>query len=63
MAKKYSEYMKVKCIAEFSKGKVTFRCGEEYSGTMVNKDWYCVDAVGVSREDFEKCFIQTSLVG
>ncbi len=55
--------MKVKCIADFSKGKVAFRCGEEYSGAMVNDDWYCIDAVGVSREDFERCFVWISLGG
>ena len=48
--------MKVKCIKEFVTKHTTFRENEEYDAQKVNESWYCVEAVGINTEDFNKHF-------
>ena len=44
--------MKVKCIEQTQKGGITFRTGETYTASEINKNWYVVDSIGVEREEF-----------
>lgn len=54
--KKINYDMKVKCLKELQTKHVTFRVNEEYNAQRVNDNWYCVDAVGMKIEDFNKHF-------
>jgi len=44
--------MKVKCIEQIQKGGITFRTGETYTASEINKNWYVVDSIGVESEEF-----------
>ena len=44
--------MKVKCIEQTQKGGITFRTGETYTASEINKNWYVVDSIGVESEEF-----------
>jgi len=48
--------MKVKCIKDLQTKHTTFKLNEEYDAQRVNEHWYCVDAVGIKNEDFNKYF-------
>jgi hypothetical protein len=48
--------MRIKCIKELQTKHMTFRENETYDAQKVNENWYCVDAVGISSEDFNKHF-------
>ena len=55
--------VKVKCIEQFSTLSMTFRTGEEYTGSTVNENWWVVDSIGISAEDFTMHFeIQEEVV-
>jgi hypothetical protein len=44
--------MKVRCIEQIQKGGITFRTGETYTASEINKNWYVVDSIGVESEEF-----------
>jgi hypothetical protein len=44
--------MKVRCIEQIQKGGITFRTGETYTASEINKNWYVVDCIGVESEEF-----------
>ena len=44
--------MKVRCIEQIQRGGITFRTGETYTASEINKNWYMVDSIGVESEDF-----------
>ena len=44
--------MKVRCIEQTQKGGITFRTGETYTASEINKNWYVVDSIGVESEEF-----------
>jgi hypothetical protein len=56
----YSEWHDVKCVKEYKierkTGGMTFKQGEEYEASKINDNWWLIDTVGVSKEDFGKCF-------
>ena len=53
---KYSEWWSVKCKSEHQTKHQTFKPGEEYEASKINDNWWLIDTVGVSKEDFNKCF-------
>ena len=44
--------MKVRCVEQIQKGGITFRTGETYTASEINKNWYVVDSIGVESEEF-----------
>ncbi len=48
--------MRVKCVKELQTKHMTFKENEEYNAQKVSEHWYCVDAVGIPSEDFNKHF-------
>ena len=46
----------VRCIEQISLGGVTFKAGENYTGNTINKDWWVVDSVGITTDDFHLHF-------
>lgn len=46
----------VLCIERLTMGNFTFREGEAYLANMVNKNYWIVDSIGVSAEDFPMHF-------
>jgi len=52
----YSEWWSVKCKSEHPTKHQTFKPGEEYEASKINDNWWLIDTVGVSKEDFSKCF-------
>jgi hypothetical protein len=44
--------MKVRCIEQIQKRGITFRTGETYTASEINKNWYVVDSIGVESEEF-----------
>ena len=54
--KRINSNMKVKCIKEFATKHTTFRVNEEYDAQKVNESWYCVEAVGISNDNFHNHF-------
>jgi hypothetical protein len=50
------ENMKIKCVKGKQYKKVLFREGEEYDGHRVNDNWWAVDAIGISDDDFNDMF-------
>ena len=54
--KRINYNMKVKCIKEFATKHTTFRVNEEYDAQKVNENWYCVEAVGISNDNFHNHF-------
>ena len=50
--------MKVKCIKDLQTKHTMFRKDEEYEANKINKDWYCVEAVGIKSTTFEEYFIR-----
>lgn len=52
----YSEWFSVKCKSELKTKHQTFKPGEEYEASKINDNWWLIDTVGVSKEDFGKCF-------
>jgi hypothetical protein len=44
--------MKVRCIEQTQKGGITFKTGETYTASEINKNWYVVDSIGVESEEF-----------
>ena len=44
--------MKVRCIEQIQRGGITFRTGETYTASEINKNWYVVDSIGVESEEF-----------
>ena len=53
---KYSEWWLVKCKSEHNTKHQTCKPGEEYEASKINDNWLLIDTVGVSKEDFSKCF-------
>ena len=49
---KIQKTMKVRCIEQIQKGGITFRTGETYTASEINKNWYVVDSIGVESEEF-----------
>lgn len=47
----------MKCIKNFQTPSFNFKEGEKYGGAKINDKWYCIEAVGVSKEDFDEHFI------
>ena len=48
--------MKVRCIEQLQTKHITFRPGEDYFGSEVNKQWWVVDSVGVETDNFHLHF-------
>jgi hypothetical protein len=48
--------MKVRCIEQLQTKHITFKPGEEYFGSEVNKQWWVVDSVGVETDNFHLHF-------
>jgi hypothetical protein len=48
--------MKVRCIEQLQTKHITFKPGEEYYGSEVNKQWWVVDSVGVETYSFHLHF-------
>ena len=46
----------VRCIEQISLGGVTFKAGENYTGNTINEEWWVVDSVGITTEDFHLHF-------
>ena len=53
---KHSEWWMVKCKLEHKTKHQTFKPGEEYEASKINDNWWLIDTVGVSKEDFSKYF-------
>jgi hypothetical protein len=51
-----TEWWKVKCKKELVTKHLTFKTGEEYEASKINDNWWLIDAVGVNKDDFTKCF-------
>jgi hypothetical protein len=56
----YSEWHDVKCIKEFTierkTSSYTFKKGTEYKASKINDNWWLIDQVSVSKEEFKKHF-------
>ena len=48
--------MKVICIEELSGKTNTFKKGEIYTSNKINDKWWCIDAVGIDNDTFNKHF-------
>ena len=48
--------MNVRCLEQIQKGAVTFRTGETYFAEEINENWYAVDSLGFTTEDFHLHF-------
>ncbi len=55
-----SEWHDVKCIKEFTIERKTssyiFKKDTEYKASKINDNWWLIDQVGVSKEEFKKHF-------
>ena len=51
-----SEWWSVKCIKDIQTKHQTFKTGETYEASKINENWWLIDTVGVSKEDFAQCF-------
>ena len=49
--------MKIKCIKPLHNPIFNFDEGETYQGNKINDNWYCIEAVGISKEEFDEHFI------
>lgn len=52
----YAEWWLVKCKKELQTKHQTFKVGEEYEASKINDNWWLIDTVGVSNDDFTTCF-------
>lgn len=56
----YSEWHDVSCIKDYTverkDGNIVFKSGTEYKASKINDNWWLVDQIGVSSEDFKKYF-------
>ena len=56
----YSEWHTVKCIKDFKIERktrsMTFKQGEQYEASKINDNWWLIDQIGVSSEEFKKYF-------
>ena len=56
----YSEWHDVKCIKELTierkTGTNTFKVDTEYKASKINDNWWLIDQIGVSSEEFKKHF-------
>ena len=52
----FDEWWNVKCKKELVTKHLTFKTGEEYEASKINDNWWLIDAVGVNKDDFTKCF-------
>ena len=56
----YSEWHDVKCVNEFiinrKTSSYTFKKDAEYKASKINDNWWLIDQVGVSKEEFKKNF-------
>ena len=41
---------------EYKEYRKDYKPGEEYEASKINDNWWLIDTVGVSKEDFNKCF-------
>ena len=48
--------MRIKCVKDLHGPVFNFDEGNEYNGSKVNENWYCIEAVGVSSEEFDEHF-------
>jgi len=48
--------LKVKCIEQLQTKHLTFKPGEIYNASQINEDWWIIDSVGVSVENFKLYF-------
>ena len=48
--------MKIKCFKTYIKRNISFKEGEEYNGNQVNENWFCIDAIGIVKDDFNEHF-------
>lgn len=59
----YSEVHKVKCVKEFNIERKTrtysFKKDIEYNASKINDNWWLIDQIGVSSEEFKKYFKDT----
>lgn len=56
----YSECHDVQCTKDLKIDRkswnITFKSGEEYQASKINDEWWLIDQVGVSAENFKKHF-------
>lgn len=56
----YSEWHDVKCIKELTinhkTSSYTFKKDTKYKASKINDNWWLIDQVGVSKEEFKKHF-------
>lgn len=56
MEGKYSEWYKVECTNELQTKYQPFKKGETYEASKINENWWLIDTIGVSKDDFGKYF-------
>lgn len=56
----YSEWHNVECTNDLKVDRkswsVTFKSGDNYNASKINNNWWLIDQIGVSTEDFQKHF-------
>ena len=56
----FSEWHDVKCVKDFTlerkSGNITFKGDAEYKASKINDNWWLIDQIGISNEDFKKYF-------
>ena len=52
----FSEWWSAKCVKEHKTKYHTFTPGEEVEASKINDNWWIIDAIGISKDDFDKCF-------
>ena len=56
----YSEWHDVECTKDLKIDRkswsITFKSGDNYQGSKINDNWWIIDQIGISLEDFKKHF-------
>lgn len=52
----FCEWWKVRCKNELNNKYHTFKPDEENEASKINDKWWVIDAIGISAEDFDRCF-------
>lgn len=46
----------VVCVKDYQTKHLTFHKGEIFIARRINKDWWCIDAIGVTEKAFKTYF-------
>ena len=46
----------VQCVKQYQKKGYVFKEGESYKGCQVNDNWWVIDAVGITLDEFKNYF-------